>query len=73
MTPSTKLHTQASAAFKKAQRKEEGIAAWSDHQVSSQAVREKTARLHALRLAKEAADKAAEVDIGKRAPRRRAG
>ncbi len=73
MTLSAKLHDQATAAFKKAQRKEEGIAAWSDHQVASQAVLDKTARLRALRMAKEVADKAAEVDIGKRALRRRAG
>ena len=73
MTLSAKLHDQATAAFKKAQRKEEGIAAWSDHQMASEAVRDKTARLRALRLAKDVADKAAEVDIGKPAPRRRAG
>jgi hypothetical protein len=73
MTLSTKVYDRAAAAFKKAQRKEEGIVAWSDHQVASQAVRDKTARLRALRLAKEIADRAAQVDIGKRAPRRRAG
>ena len=73
MTLSAKLHDTAAAAFKKARRKEECIAAWSDHQVASQAVRDKTARLRALRLAKEVADKAAEVDIGKGTPRRRAG
>jgi len=73
MTISTKLQNQASAAFKKEQRKEEGMVAWSEHQVASQAIRDKTARLRALRLAKEVADKAAEVDTGKRAPRRPTG
>jgi hypothetical protein len=70
MTLSTKVYDRAAAAFKKVQRK---VVAWSDHQVASQAIRDKTARLRALRLAKEVADRAAQVGIGKRAPRRRAG
>jgi len=40
---------------KKEQRAREGAQAWADYQAEVRATREKTARLKALRLAKEAA------------------
>lgn len=46
---------RAEAAFKKEERAREGAAAWREHQAAVRATQEKTARLRALRLAKEAA------------------
>jgi hypothetical protein len=51
---------KAEASFKKEQRAKDGIKAMADYEAEGRAVREKTARLRALRLAKEAADKAEE-------------
>jgi len=42
----------------------EGGTGWVHYETEAKAVREKTARLKALRLAKEAADKSAAVDGG---------
>ncbi len=42
---------------KKAQRDREGAQAWADYQAEGRAAREKTARLRALRLARDAAQK----------------
>ena len=48
---------KAEARFKKLQKAtEEAKEAWALHDTEAKAVREKTARLKALRLAKEAAD-----------------
>lgn len=47
---------RAQAAFKKEQRAQEGAKAMAEYQASIVATREKTERLKALRLAKEAAD-----------------
>ena len=41
---------------KKEQRAREGAQAWAEYQAEGRAAREKTARLRALRLARDAAD-----------------
>jgi hypothetical protein len=51
---------RAEASFKKEERAREGAKAMREYEAESRAVHEKTARLRALRLAKEAAEKAAE-------------
>jgi hypothetical protein len=48
---------RAEANFKKEERAREGAKAMMEYQANSRIVREKTERLKALRLAKEAADK----------------
>jgi hypothetical protein len=48
---------RAEASFKKEERAREGAKAMRDYEAESRAVREKTARLKALRLAKEATEK----------------
>jgi hypothetical protein len=50
---------RAEASFKKEERAREGAKAMRDYEAESRAVHEKTARLKALRLAKEAADQKA--------------
>jgi hypothetical protein len=50
---------QANAQFKKTQRAEDGKKAMSEYEAEATAVRAKTERLKALRVAKEAADLAA--------------
>jgi F0F1-type ATP synthase epsilon subunit len=55
---STIARARAEATFKKEERAREGAKAMVEYQTSAKAVREKIARLRALRLAKEAADKA---------------
>jgi hypothetical protein len=57
---------RAEASFKKEERAREGAKAMRDYEAENRAVHEKTARLKALRLAKEAADKAAEPKKGSR-------
>ena len=47
---------RASALFKKEQQSREAEKAMADYQADLQATREKTARLRALRLARDAAD-----------------
>lgn len=53
---SKQVHDRAEAQFKKAAQAKEGRAAALGYQLDALAVREKTARLRRLRLAKEAAD-----------------
>jgi uncharacterized protein YhaN len=60
---------RAEASFKKEERAREGAKAMRDYEAESRAVHEKTARLKALRLAKEAADKAAEPKKAGRQPK----
>jgi hypothetical protein len=48
---------RAEASFKKEERAKEGAKAMVEYQANSRTVREKTERLRALRLAKEAAGK----------------
>ncbi len=57
-TRSDEARARAEANFKKEERAKEGARAMMEYQANSRAVREKTERLKALRLAKEAADKA---------------
>jgi hypothetical protein len=54
-----KERKRADAQFKKSERATEGALAMSDYNAERDAERVKTARLRELRLAKEAADKAA--------------
>jgi hypothetical protein len=51
---------RAEASFKKEERAREGAKAMREYEAEGRAVREKTARLKLLRLAKEAAEKTAE-------------
>ena len=48
----------ADAQFKKVQKAQEGANAMAEYQANAQAVRERTAKLRELRLAKEAAEQA---------------
>jgi hypothetical protein len=57
-TKSDEARARAEANFKKEERAKDGAQAIMEYQANSRMVREKTARLRALRLAKEAADKA---------------
>jgi hypothetical protein len=50
---------RAEASFKKQERAREGAEAWKEYEAEASATREKTVRLRALRLAREAADNAA--------------
>ena len=54
---SDEARARAEANFKKEERAKEGAKAMMEYQANSRLVREKTARLRALRLAKEAADR----------------
>jgi hypothetical protein len=56
-TGSDEARARAEASFKKEERAKEGAKAMMEYQANSRMVREKTERLRALRLAKEAADK----------------
>jgi hypothetical protein len=55
------LKKRADASFRKEKRVEDGKKGAADYEAASRAVAAKTARLRALRLAKEAADKAQEA------------
>ncbi len=57
---STEARARAEASFRKEERAKDGAKAMMEYQAHSRVVREKTARLRALRLAKEAAEKAVE-------------
>ena len=57
-TRSDEVRARAEANFKKEERAKDGARAMMEYQANSRMVREKTERLKALRLAKEAADKA---------------
>jgi hypothetical protein len=56
-TESNETRARAEANFRKEERAKEGAKAMMEYQAHSRMVREKTERLKALRLAKEAADK----------------
>jgi hypothetical protein len=56
---SSEARTRAEANFKKEERAKEGAKAMMEYQTNSKVVREKMAKLKALRLAKEAAEKKA--------------
>lgn len=55
---SDEARARAETAFKKEQQAREGAQAWLEYEAKARAMQENTARLRALRLAKEAADKA---------------
>ncbi len=56
-TKSNEARARAEASFRKEERAKEGAKAMMEYQANLRMVREKTERLKALRLAKEAADK----------------
>jgi hypothetical protein len=58
---STEARVRAEASFRKEERAKEGAKAMVEYQANSRLVREKTERLKALRLAKEAADRDREL------------
>ncbi len=58
---SSEARARAEASFNKEERAKDGVKAMSEYQANSRIIREKTERLRALRLAKEAADKEAEL------------
>jgi hypothetical protein len=60
---------RAEASFKKEERAREGAKAMRDYEAEGRAVREKTARLRLLRLAKEAAEAKAEPKKAARQPK----
>lgn len=64
MVSSDKARAQAEASFKKAEAERDSASAWAEYQAALAAIQEKTARLRALRLAKEAADEAAGAGNG---------
>ena len=55
----SRARDRAEASFKKEERVREGAKAMAEHLAAAKAVDENTARLRALRLAKEAADRTA--------------
>jgi hypothetical protein len=57
---SSDARARAEASFKKEERAKEGAKAMMEYQANSKVVRERMAKLKALRLAKEAAEKARE-------------
>jgi len=56
-TGSNEARARAGASFRKEERAKDGAKAMMDYQANARMVREKTERLKALRLAREAADK----------------
>jgi hypothetical protein len=68
VTPSNEARARAEATFKKEERVKEGAEAMMEYQASSRMIREKTERLRALRLANEAANRAADAAISRRQP-----
>ena len=56
-TGSNETRARAEASIRKEERAKDGAKAMMEYQANAQIVREKTERLKALRLAKEAADK----------------
>jgi hypothetical protein len=62
---SDQAKARVEASFKKEERAREGAKAWTEHEAAARATLEKTARLRALRLAKESAE--ASVTGGKKA------
>jgi hypothetical protein len=63
---SDEARARAETAFKKGQQAREGTQAWLEYQAQARASQEKTARLRALRLAREAMDKATAPISGSR-------
>ena len=69
MDRTSQTHARASALFnKKEEQQREGRKAMAEYEAAQQAMREKTARLRALRLARDAAGKQAPKDVSKPAP-----
>jgi hypothetical protein len=58
---SSEVRSRAEASFSKEERAKDGAKAMMEYQAHSRMVREKTARLRALRLEKEAADRKLEL------------
>jgi uncharacterized protein involved in exopolysaccharide biosynthesis len=58
---SSEARARAEASFRKEERAKDGAKAMMEYQANSRVLREKTARLKALRLEKEAADKEHEL------------
>ena len=56
-TKPNETRARAEASFRKEERAKEGAQAMMEYQAKGRMIREKTERLKALRLAKEAADK----------------
>ena len=56
-TKPNEARARAEASFRKEERAKEGAKAMMEYQANSRMIREKTERLKALRLAKQAADK----------------
>ena len=56
-TESNKARARTEASFWKEERAKDGAKAMMEYQANSRMIREKTERLKALRLAKQAADK----------------
>ena len=70
--PSKEAQAKAEASFKrKADQARDGKAAASEYEAAGRAMRERTIKLREMRLAKEAADRAAEAAKPKPARRRR--
>jgi hypothetical protein len=62
LTPkSSEARIRADASFRKEERAKEGAKAMMEYHATGRAIREKTARLKALRLAKETADSEREL------------
>ena len=57
-TRSNEARVRAEASFRKEERAKDGAMAMMEYQANARMIREKTERLKALRLAREAADKA---------------
>ena len=58
---SSQVRARAEASFSREERAKDGAKAMMEYQANSRMIREKTEKLRALRLAKEAADKKAEL------------
>ena len=58
---SSEARVRADASFRKQERAKDGAKAMMEYQANSRMIRERTERLRALRLAKEAADKELEL------------
>jgi hypothetical protein len=57
-TESNEARARAEASFRKEERAKDGATAMMEYQANARMIRERTERLKALRLAREAADKA---------------
>ena len=68
-TRSNEARARAEASFRKEERAKDGAMAMMEYQANARMIREKTERLKALRLAREAADKAEARPERDRAPR----